>query len=377
MSSFSTRIAEALQRAGERGVRIAVGPAGVDLETQILRQRVLEGDTVTAEGPYHLEQPAGCIDPGMPDGTSSLRYFLDGVQTTREIGRIGAAPIHITTVAAAIVHRRGRRFSRLDLENPPTVVRAVILPRGIHNGQVEEFYISLLQAGLSELGHDEAPAYPDLVLDSTQYVDPTGNTPAVDPSDYIGMQKIAFNRVRSLRERLEAELLHQWETAGDVAGEDWIAVDGQLRAQTPQALGLIKTVANPVFKGDEVNMLLDLKPGLRTTSFIPDWQFKRNLHDQQTSWYLRMWPPQPGTSPLSSLMRIEAPRGISPEQVNEISRWVLAERAPIAKPDPRWAAMIYPIYYVEKVLKPLIYGSGQRDYLRLQRQIVTLANGRN
>jgi hypothetical protein len=73
-------------------------------------------------------------------------------------------------------------------------------------------------------------------------------------------------------------------------------------------------------------------------------------------------------------MRIEAHRDTPPESVDEISRWILAERAPLAKPDPRWAAMIYPIHYVEKVLKPLVQGS-ERAYSRLERQLAT--TGRN
>ena len=84
-----------------------------------------------------------------------------------------------------------------------------------------------------------------------------------------------------------------------------------------------------------------------------------------------MWPPQRGADALGSLMRIEAPRDTGSELVDEISRWVLAERAPLAKPDPRWPAMIYPIHYVEKILKPSIHG-GRRTRLRLEREIADL-----
>ena len=73
-----------------------------------------------------------------------------------------------------------------------------------------------------------------------------------------------------------------------------------------------------------------------------------------------------------------SPRDTQPETVDEISRWILAERAPLAKPDPRWPAMIYPIHYVEKILKPLVQGS-ERAYARLERQLAAAppANGRN
>jgi hypothetical protein len=200
----------------------------------------------------------------------------------------------------------------------------------------------------------------------------------MDPSDYVGMLERARVRVRALRERLEGDLLRRWEGDDRVLdSDDWIAVDGQLkdiRETTSRAIGLIKSVARPEFVGRDVGMLLDLEPGMRTTSFVPDWQLRRDLNERRTSWYLRMWPPQRGADALGSLMRVEAPRDTGPEVVDEISRWILAERAPLAKPDPRWPAMIYPIRYVEKILKPLVQSS-ERTYARLERQLAS--NGRS
>jgi hypothetical protein len=73
-------------------------------------------------------------------------------------------------------------------------------------------------------------------------------------------------------------------------------------------------------------------------------------------------------------VRVEAHRDTTPERVDEVTRWILAERAPLAKPDPRWPAMIYPIHHVEQVLKPLVQGS-ERAYSRLERQLA--ATGRS
>ena len=174
-------------------------------------------------------------------------------------------------------------------------------------------------------------------------------------------------------------MLREWEV-DDRTLEDpdaWIAVDGQLQDLTEsnrRAVGLIKSVARPEFVGRDVGMLLDLEPGMRTTSFVPDWQLRRSPGDHRTSWYLRVWPPQRGADALGSLMRVEAPRDTEPDRIDEISRWILAERAPLAKPDPRWPAMIYPIHYVEKILKPLVQGS-ERAYARLERQLAS--DGRN
>jgi hypothetical protein len=371
---FVAKISDALSGAERRGIYVTVGAGSCDMEAQqFSRHSVEEEEPVPTGRPHHLEEPPGPRDLGNHDGTSRLCYFLDGVQSSRELGRVEMAPIIVATVAAAIVNRCDRRFSRMPIESPPTVVQAVILPRSAGDARVEAFWELLLKAGFSELGPDEVPSYPHLVLDSAEYI------AEADRSDYVGMRERARVRVRALRERLEGGMMRRWEL-DDRTLEDpdaWIAVDGQLkdiRESNRRAIGLIKSVARPEFVGKDVGMLLDLEPGMRTTSFIPDWQLRRDLSERRTSWYLRMWPPQRGADALGSLMRVEAPRDMEPDIVDEVSRWILAERAPLAKPDPRWPAMIYPIHYVEKILKPLVQGS-ERAYTRLERQLAS--NGRN
>jgi hypothetical protein len=372
-NDFVAKISKALTEAERKGVYVTAAAGSCDLEAQQFPGHTAEEEPTSTGRPHHLEEPPGPRELGDHDGTSRLCYFLDGVQSSREIGRIETAPVIVATVAAAIVNRCDRRFSRLPLESPPGVVQAVILPRSAGDARVEAFWEVLLEAGFSKLGSDETPSSPHLVLDSAEYM------AEADPSDYVGMRERARVRVRALRERLEGGMLREWEL-DDRTLEDpdaWIAVDGQLeniRESNRRAIGLIKSVARPEFVGKDVGMLLDLEPGMRTTSFIPDWQIRLDPGKQRTSWYLRMWPPQRGADALGSLMRVEAPRDTAPEMVDEISRWILAERAPLAKPDPRWPALIYPIHYVEKILKPLVQGS-ERAYARLERQLAT--NGRN
>jgi hypothetical protein len=370
---FVEKISQALEGAGRRGIHVTAGAGTCDLEAQQFDRDLQDDEEKFPAGrPHHLESPVGSRDLGGGDGTSRLCYFLDGVQSSREIGRIEMSPVIVATVAATIVNRCERQFSRMPLESPPVVVQAVILPRSAGEAGVEAFWELLLAAGFSELGPDEIPSSPHLVLDSAEYIDEQ------DPSDYVGMRERARGRVRSLRERLEGGMLGTWELDDQVLdSDDWIAVDGQLQdlpGSNRRAVGLIKSVARPEFVGRDVGMLLDLEPGMRTTSFVPDWQLRRSPGDHRTSWYLRLWPPQRGADALGSLMRVEAARDTEPDQVDEISRWILAERAPLAKPDPRWPAMIYPIRYVEKVLKPLVQGS-ERAYARLERQLAS--NGRN
>jgi hypothetical protein len=370
---FVAKISEALTEAERKGIHVTAGSGSCDLEAQQFAPRSSDEEESFPTGrPHHLESPPGPRDLGSHDGTSRLCYFLDGVQSSREIGRIEMAPVIVATVAATIVNRCERRFSRMPLESPPALVQAMILPRSTGDTRVEAFWQLLLEAGFSELGPEEVPSSPHLVLDSAEYM------AEADPSDYVGMRESARVRVRALRERLEGGMLRRWEGDDRVLdSEDWIAVDGQLkdlRESNRRAIGLIKSVARPEFVGKDVGMLLDLEPGMRTTSFVPDWQLRRDQSEQRTSWYLRMWPQQRGADALGSLMRIEVHRDTPPESVDEISCWILAERAPLAKPDPRWPAMIYPIHYVEKILKPLVQGS-ERAYSRLERQLAT--TGRN
>ena len=370
---FVAKISEALAEAGRKGIYVTAGVGSCALEAQQFARHSPEEEEPFPTGrPHHLESPPGPRDLGGHDGTSRLCYFLDGVQSSREIGRIEMAPVIVATVAATIVNRCERRFSRMPLESPPALVQAMILPHSTGDARVEAFWQLLLEAGFSELGPEEVPSSPHLVLDSAEYM------AEADPSDYVGMRERARVRVRALRERLEGGMLRRWEGDDRVLdSEDWIAVDGQLkdiRESNRRAIGLIKSVVRPEFVGKDVGMLLDLEPGMRTTSFVPDWQLRRDQSEQRTSWYLRMWPQQRGADALGSLMRIEAHRDTPPESVDEISCWILAERAPLAKPDPRWPAMIYPIHYVEKILKPLVQGF-ERAYSRLERQLAT--TGRN
>jgi hypothetical protein len=371
---FVAKISDALSGAERRGIYVTAGAGSCDMEAQqFSRHSVEEEEPVRTGRPHHLEEPPGPRDLGNHDGTSRLCYFLDGVQSSRELGRVEMAPVIVATVAAAIVNRCDRRFSRMPIESPPTVVQAVILPRSAGDARVEAFWELLLKAGFSELGPDEIPSSPHLVLDSAEYM------AEADPSDYVGMRERARVRVRALRERLEGGMMRRWELDNRTLEDSdaWIAVDGQLkdiRESNRRAIGLIKSVARPEFVGKDVGMLLDLEPGMRTTSFVPDWQLRRDPSERRTSWYLRMWPPQRGADALGSLMRVEAPRDMEPDIVDEISRWILAERAPLAKPDPRWPAMVYPIHYIEKILKPLVQGS-ERAYTRLERQLAS--NGRN
>src|SRR5215210_7484809 len=168
---FVSRISQALSEAGRRGIYVTAGAGSCDLEAQqFARLPSEEEESIPLGRPHHLEEPPGPRELGGHDGTSRLCYFLDGVQSSREIGRIEMAPVIVATVAAAIVNRCDRRFSQMPLESPPVMVQTVILPRSAGDARVEAFWELLIEAGFSELGPDEVPSSPHLVLDSAEYM---------------------------------------------------------------------------------------------------------------------------------------------------------------------------------------------------------------
>ena len=181
---FVAKISQAIEGAGRRGIHVTAGAGSCDLEAQQFDRRLPEEDEPFPTGrPHHLESPVGSRDLGGHEGISRLCYFLDGVQSSREIGRIGMSPVIVSTVAATIVNRCGRRFSRMPLESPPVVVQAVILPRSAGDQGVDTFWDLLLAAGFSELDPEEVPSSSHLVLDSAEYI------ADADPSDYVGMRE--------------------------------------------------------------------------------------------------------------------------------------------------------------------------------------------
>src|SRR5918994_1101862 len=218
VDDFVEKISQAIEGAGRRGIHLTAGAGSCDLEAQQFGGLPEEEESFPTGRPHHLETPVGSRELGGHRGISRLCYFLDGVQSSREIGRIGMSPVIVSTVAATIVNRCERRFSRMPLESPPVVVQAVILPRSAGDPGVEAFWDLLLAAGFSELDLEEVPSSPHLVLDSAEDINDA------DPSDYVGMRERARVRVRGLRERLEGGMLRQWELDDQVLdSDDWIA----------------------------------------------------------------------------------------------------------------------------------------------------------
>ncbi len=53
-----------------------------------------------------------------------------------------------------------------------------------------------------------------------------------------------------------------------------------------------------------------------------------------------------------ALVRVEAgPEVREQAQIDELSAWLMAERTPRATADARWATLLYPVHFLEQILK--------------------------
>jgi len=112
-------------------------------------------------------------------------------------------------------------------------------------------------------------------------------------------------------------------------------------------VGVAKSHSSLPFDGSDLEAYLRLPAGYRSPIFAPA---SRRLAPVR-AWAVRLWPWE-GKDLLHGLIRVEvAPVNGTPAMADQISRWLLAERAPISAPDPRWDRMLYGIRSVEEFLK--------------------------
>jgi hypothetical protein len=129
-------------------------------------------------------------------------------------------------------------------------------------------------------------------------------------------------------------------------------VDGSL-AMSPhwagdrRMLGVSKSHSTLPFEGTNLEAYLRLPEGCRSSVFQPASRRVAPVY----AWGLRLWD-WTGRDLLFGLVRVEAaPQPETLERVDEFSRWLLAERAPISAPDARWDRLLYGIHNVEEYLR--------------------------
>jgi hypothetical protein len=160
----------------------------------------------------------------------------------------------------------------------------------------------------------------------------------------------ALTAVQRRREAVETACAELWCAVG--AGP--LLVDGGIAsagaaATSPLAIGVVKSHRTIYVDGDALPLVLGLAAGERTTPFTVTSPRRAPV----ASWYLRLRDPG-GRDPLWGLVRVEVMlEGTTPERCDLVSRWLLAERSPVALPDARWGAMAYGIRLTEEYLRAI------------------------
>lgn len=154
------------------------------------------------------------------------------------------------------------------------------------------------------------------------------------------------------REELEQRLAERWCDSelhplfvdGGISGSERVA-------RSERVVGVVKSHRTLYAVDDAVEIVFRLGPGERTSAFLIEPKRRTAV----VSWYLRLRDPA-GRDPTFGLVRIEIARAsdddIAP-RADEVSRWVLAEGAPLALPDARWDRMAYGIRDSEEYLKSI------------------------
>jgi hypothetical protein len=272
-------------------------------EACIRLARVVEGDSLRV------------IRLGLAEAWPGSLAFLDGIQRSEIIAYDGSAPIVVAEIAAAVRERQKRRLH--------TVVE---------------------ERRLLALGRPSALAAAGDALGTLQAI----TLPEDDPPHPLRDLINAGHALDQARGALELTVGDRYRAGSD----GWLVLDGSLSvsprwAGDPRMVAISKSHSILPFDGEDLEQYLRLPYGHRSSIYAPA---TRSLAPVR-AWGLRLWPWE-GKDLLHGLIRVEvAPANESSERANDISRWILAERAPISAPDQRWDRLLYGIYSVEQYLK--------------------------
>lgn len=264
---------------------------------------------------------------GKPAGTR-FTHFLDGTQDARRIGYYSqTVPIVYGFIAAVIRERKSdRRMYTYDKVSSENLYGS--------ESRIDPNDLNLMRSNFKNVKEDQKDS----------------GSPDIHP---MRLLELARRAVSNDRAALERDLAKSWITNRSSV-DSWLMWDGSITGSTetskhPNVVGVIKSHQTQYFSNEEQQKILTLKVGERSSVFQPrgkDWT-------PVYSWYLRLHPNE-GRDVYFGLIRIEA--AATPETIamaDEISRWLLAERAPLSLPDSRWDRMIYPIRDCEQYLRSI------------------------
>ncbi len=328
-----------------RTLRPLVGAEAIDAAGSAapLERFALAGDPPSVASCIPLERPGDCAVRA--DSEPVVAAFLDGVQRSRVVGHLADSPLVFATVAAVVQERIDRRMVTWTTPR----VQWLLLASRTHLG--ERHWTSLEETGLapidvSDPGRNDVPLHP------------------------LAVRARALDFVAQERETLERRLAADWCRTES----RWLWIDGGISGNlavdaAAPAFGVVKSHSTLYGDAAAIRAALRLGVGARSPLFLVQHRARRGV----ASWYLRLHTGR-GGDPLHGLVRVEvappstlfAPADTSfthPDPVavdalsaraDAISAWMLAERAPLSLPDPRWDTLTYGVYACEQYLKALI-----------------------
>ena len=283
--------------------------------TRLLSADVIEG-----------RELRGIAVPGEPE--VGLEAFLDGMQKSEVIRYVRGVPVIWGTVGAVIRDRRERRLHTWR----HVVEHRLYAPRT----QVSDAEWELLgRAG-----------YP--LTDSSTAA---GGEPASEHP--LALREAVVHRVQQDRKRAEQRLAVAWCDAEDRR----LMVDGGISdsdpvARSSAAIGVVKSHRALYVSGAALAVVLALRERERSSAFLVSPERRASV----VSWYLRIRDPR-GRDPMWGLIRVEmasGPKGAElTRRADEVSRWILAEVAPVSLPDGRWHTMLYGVRDCEEFLRAI------------------------
>jgi hypothetical protein len=273
-----------------------------------------EAEIVEGDGSFATQPVGSPLD-------SRFEFFLDGIERTRVCGYLGVVPVVHGYVAAVIRQRSEREFTTWAV--------------------VEEEILAFPHALLPP------DRFLELGLPEPALIDSEADAADLHP---IRLAELGRSAVKLHRSIIERRLARRW--AAESPGTGWLLVDGRLAIdpgllKSGRAAGLVKSHRTQYLPPTAMEAALRMGAGYRSSIFRP----VRPEVGKVYSWYLRLRAPG-GHDIYWALARIEGradPETI--ELADELSRWLLAETAPLALPDPRWHVLLYPIRDCEQFLR--------------------------
>ncbi len=268
-----------------------------------------------------------------PPRVARFEGFLDGIQRSTTIAYVDGVPLLHGTAAAAIRERTAD--GRMQTWRAPVIEHAIYASRALLGDPTWQ----QLEDVLSTRGHAMRDSDNNLAV------------PSRHPSSLLRQSFDALSRVRNDMERAVGE---QWCEAH---AERPLYVDGSVRTsyammRSAGVVGVVKSHATLYVADEALPLVSALDAGQRTSVIVAQDDSGRARF---ITWYLRLRSAT-GRDPFFGLIRAET--GVRDGDVHTIeahadavSSWLLAERAPLAKPDARWDVMPYAIRDCEVYLR--------------------------